>query len=120
MVKEFYLLLNAWRKQDRIRSSPGLGTLLRLQPCTQLFICQTLYQVVQRDQTSDSSTLAVTYQLIDADQLTPAQLCVAIDRQQPTRGQITLDLQTSIMEVCYQDVTVLGLAGPHGYASPTR
>lgn len=112
MLRELYRLLCVWHTQDRIRSAPGIGKLLRLQPGAQLFIGQALYRIVQRTQTSDMTSLAVAYELTAVDQRTPAQLSLAIDLARPTNGLIKFAQHSSTMEICHQDVTVLRRASP--------
>lgn len=108
LLQELYRLLQAWRKQDRIRSAPGIGKLLRLEASDQLLIRQALYQIKERTETTDSATLMVTYQLTEIEQEMPAQLSVAIDLARPTRGVLKLTRHLSTIEIFYQDVAVLG------------
>lgn len=111
-LRELYRLLQAWRKQDRIRTAPGIGKLLNLEAGRQLLVRQTLYQITERAQTTGPATLEVTYQLLDIDQDTPAQLSIAIELARPTSGVLTLAQPSSTIEIFQQDVTVLSLVSP--------
>lgn len=111
-LRELYRLLQAWRKQDRIRTAPGIGKLLNLEAGRQLLVRRTLYQITERAQTTGPATLEVTYQLLDIDQDTPAQLSIAIELARPTSSVLTLAQPSSTIEIFHQDVTVLSLVSP--------
>lgn len=107
ILRELYRLLNAWRKQDRIRTAPGVGKLLRLEPGRQLLIRHAIYQIIERAAATDTAKLVVVYRLIEVDRDTHSQLSVAVDLARPTSGVLTLAQHSSTIEIFYQDVTVL-------------
>lgn len=108
LLQELSRLLHAWLKQDRIRSVPGMGSLLSLEASNHLLIRQALYQITERSETTDLATLSVTYQLTEVEQGTSAQLRLTIDLARPTSGLLTLAQRSSAIEIFYRDVTVLG------------
>lgn len=107
LMQELYRLLQTWRRQDRIRSAPGVGKLLNLEPGRQLLIGQALYRVHERVESSGAESLAVTYYLSEIDSETTVQLTVAIDLARPSSGVLTLAQISSTVELFYQDVSVL-------------
>ena len=104
---ELKQLLQTWRKQDRIRTAPGVGSLLNIEPGRQLLVRQAVYQVCQRATTEGATTLVVTYTLVETDRHTTAQLSVSLELVRPTHGTLTLIRDSSTMELFYEDVVLL-------------
>src|SRR5690606_27794247 len=111
-------ILQTWRKQDCIRVAPGIGKLMNLESGRQLLIRRALFQILERLQTTGTDTVTVTYQLLDVDQETRAQLSVAIKLVPPTSGMLTLTEHSSTIEIFYQDVTVLSTVAGKDVENP--
>lgn len=107
LFHELRQLLHAWRKQDRIRAAPNIGSLLNLEAGRQLLIRRAIYRIVQRLATTDATTLEVTYTLCELDGNAAAQLRVSLELARPTRGSLTFVEDSSTMELFYEDVTLL-------------
>lgn len=114
LVRELSRILRVWRKQDRIRVAPSLGSMLVFQREQQLLIRGAVYRIVQRAMTTNHETLAVTYTIAELNSSVTAQLSVSIALARPTRGSITFVRGSSTMELFLEDVSVLSTEIPAG------
>jgi len=107
LIYELQQLLRAWRKQDRIRAVPGLGSLLNLEPGRRLLVRQAIYLISQRAMTTGVTNLEVTYTLAELDRKPAAQLHVSLELARPTHGTLTFTRDSSTIELFYEVVSVL-------------